>query len=104
MSHSVSSPAGWSFRPALACARSVRTALPPFMKSEKRRAAQEQERDAVIPFELLAEIRHREYREHAERDNFLHGLELRRRIDAMADAVRRNRQAIFEKGDAPADR
>ena len=41
--------------------------------------------------------------EHHERDDLLHGLELRRRIDGVALAVGRHRQAILDEGEPPAE-
>ena len=67
-------------------------------------AYEESERDRVIPFQALPQIGDREYRKYQKSNHLLHGLELGRRIDPVADMVGRHRQAIFKKGDAPAGR
>src|SRR6185437_4174260 len=61
--------------------------LIPFVEREERRADEEAEGDDVVPFDRLAEIGDREDREHHERDDLLHCLQLRCRIDLVAVVV-----------------
>src|SRR5450432_1871268 len=56
----------------------------------------------IIPFQLLAEICHRKYREHRKRNHFLNNRQLRRREFVRADAVGRNLETVFEKRNSPA--
>src|SRR5690242_1137910 len=74
----------------------------PFLKNEIGASTNEREADRMIPAERLLQIDQREAREDDERDHLLHGLELRRRIDRIAIAIRRNREAVFDERDAPA--
>jgi len=69
----------------------------------ERRATQEEKRHHMIPLQRFAQISHREDRKDQKGDDLLHGLELRRRIDLMADAVGGHGKAIFQKGNAPTD-
>src|SRR5258706_8688885 len=79
---------------------SVRGTLP-LLKYEKRSERNERKSDRMVPAERLLEVQHREGGEHHERDDLLHGLELRRRVDRVAPAVGWHRQAIFDQRDAP---
>ncbi len=63
----------------------------------------ERKAQQMVPGEGFLEIEHREQAEDHQRDDFLNGLQLRRRIDLVPDAVGRNREAIFDQSDAPAD-
>src|SRR3954468_11302781 len=74
----------------------------PFLKNEKRASANERETDQMIPADRLLQIDQREAREEEQRDHLLHRLELRRRIDRVAVAVRRHREAVFDERDGPA--
>src|SRR5690606_15203925 len=55
-----------------------------------------------IELERLLEVEYREGHEHAQRDDFLHDLELRDRKDRVADAVGRYLQQVLEQRDPPA--
>ncbi len=72
-------------------------------KHERRAGRNECEADDVVPAQLLTQEECREGDEHTKRDDFLHGLELGRRVGGAADAVGRHSQAIFNEGDAPGD-
>src|SRR5258708_35685747 len=67
----------------------------PLLKYEKRSQRNERKSDRMIPAERLFEVQHREGGEHRERDDLLHGLELRRRIARVAPPVGRHRRGIF---------
>src|SRR6185312_6315364 len=70
-------------------------------KNEERTCRDQGKSDRMIPGDRFLEIKDREACEYKERDDLLHGLKLRRRIDRVAPAVRRYRQAIFDERDAP---
>ena len=70
-------------------------------ETRKRLPPRSRKADRMIPGDRLLEVKHREAGEHQEGDDLLHGLELRRRIDRVAPAVGRHRQAIFDQRDAP---
>src|SRR5437762_2316966 len=57
----------------------------------------------VVPSDRRVEIGHRQDNEHAQRDDLLDRLQLRRIVDAESIAVRRHLQAVFEERDTPAD-
>src|SRR5664280_342026 len=80
-----------------------RAARSPLVKHEKRAGRDQREADALVPGDRLLEIEHRETGEHQERDHLLHGLELGGVIDSVAVTIGRHRQAIFDKGQPPAD-
>jgi hypothetical protein len=67
------------------------------MERKERGEGQEAEGDNMIPADHLAEVRDREYPEDGERYDLLNGLELRRRIYRIPDAVRWHRKAILEE-------
>ena len=56
----------------------------------------------IVPAQLLLQVKHGKDGEDAEGDYFLNGLELRGGELIGADAVGRDLEAVFEKGDAPA--
>jgi hypothetical protein len=57
---------------------------------------------SVVPLYFLTEIQDGENREHREGYDFLNRLQLRRAEFVRADAIGRNLEAVFEKGDPPA--
>src|SRR3546814_8120062 len=57
----------------------------------------------MVHGQLLTEPEDREPGEYDQRDDFWQGLEFGRAVNAIADTVRRNDEAIFEEGDAPRD-
>ena len=56
----------------------------------------------MIPSNALAEVSHDEPAEHRQRDDFLDDLQLRGGIDAVAPAIGRHHQTIFQECDRPA--
>src|ERR1035441_7416164 len=72
-------------------------------KGEERGHAEKGERHEIIPREFLLQKRGREDDEDDDRDNLLNNLELVSREVAIAEAIRRHRQAVFEQRDAPRD-
>ena len=72
-------------------------------KDKIHRTDQAQRRPHVIELERFVHVEHREGHEDAERDCFLHDLQLRQAELGVADAVGRHLQQIFEQRDAPAD-
>ena len=56
----------------------------------------------MVPFEAFPEIPPRENDEHAERDDLLDDLQLKRGEFSIADAIRGDLEAIFGEGDQPA--
>src|SRR6185503_18058090 len=62
-------------------------AILPFLEHEIRAERDQREAGGMVPAERFLEVRDGEAREHQQRDNLLHGLELRRRIDRAAPAV-----------------
>ena len=73
------------------------------MEHKKRACDDEGKSHDVIPLHLLAQIEDREHHKHEERNHFLHRLEFGGGEMGVADAVGRNLQAVFEKGDQPTD-
>ena len=55
----------------------------------------------MLQGQRLVEIDRAEHREDRQGDDLLHRLQFGGRIDLVTDAVGRNGEAIFEKGDAP---
>src|SRR3546814_1115615 len=55
----------------------------------------------MVHGQLLTEPEDREPGEYDQGDDFLQGLEFGGAADAIADAIRRDDEAIFEKGDPP---
>src|SRR5215831_18359571 len=74
-----------------------RSSALPFVEGEKGGADDEAEGHDVVPPQGLAQIGDREDGEDDQRDDFLHRLELGRRINLMADAVGRHRQTVFQE-------
>src|ERR1019366_8475380 len=72
-------------------------------KGEERGDAEKHEGDEIIPREFLLQKRNREADEDDERDNLLNDLELESRELAIAEAICRHRQAVFEQRDRPRD-
>ena len=72
------------------------------MKNEERRYYDKSESHAMVPFELVAEIKDRKHREDRKRDDLLNRLQLRGVELVGADAVRRHLKTVFEEGNAPA--
>src|SRR6266446_1873866 len=70
-------------------------------KNEVGARANQQEADGIIPCEWLAEIKHRERGKYRKRNDLLHDLELRRRIDGAAPAIGGHGKAVFEEGNQP---
>src|SRR3546814_7532030 len=57
----------------------------------------------MVHGQLLTGPEDREPGEYDQGDDFLQGLEFGGAVDAIADAVRRDDEAIFEEGDPPCD-
>ena len=57
------------------------------LEHEERAQADESEPDQMVQGEPLAEVKHRKEGEHGERDHLLHGLQLGRVVDLVAEAV-----------------
>ncbi len=57
----------------------------------------------MIPAQRLFQIQHGEAGEDNERNHFLNGLEMSRRINRAAPAIGRHREPVFEERDAPTD-
>src|SRR3546814_7542654 len=57
----------------------------------------------MVHGQLPTEPEDREPGEYDQGDDFLQGLEFGGAVDAIADAVRRDDEAIFEEGDPPCD-
>ena len=72
------------------------------MENEKDRKREANGSNAVVPFELFAEISDGKSREHGKRDDFLDDFELCRGELIRTDTVGGNLKTVFEKGDAPA--
>src|ERR1035441_311284 len=70
-------------------------------KGEERGHAEKAERHQIIPREFLLQKRGREDNEDDDRYNLLNNLELVAREVAIAEAIRRHRQAVFEQRDYP---
>src|ERR1039457_1263683 len=70
-------------------------------KGEERGHAEKAERHEIIPRKLLLQKRGREDNEDDDRYNLLNNLELVAREVAIAEAIRRHRQAVFEQRDSP---
>jgi hypothetical protein len=70
---------------------------------EVRGEDEEAERNGVVPSQRFAQIPCGKQRKDGQRNHFLHRLQLRGGIDAMAQVVGGDSKAILEKGDAPAN-
>jgi hypothetical protein len=79
---------------------SARLQLSP--KGKRNRAEQKEERDSMIPFEALTEIRPRENDEHTESDYLLDDFQLKCRELAVTYAIRGDLKTVFGKRDRPA--
>lgn len=66
------------------------------MEDEERAHRDKGKAHGLIPAERLLEIDSRKSREDDQRNDFLIGLELRRRLHRAAPAIRRHRQPVFE--------
>lgn len=74
----------------------------PALEDEECAGRDQNEADRMIPGQRLLQVQHRKTREDGQGDDFLHRLQFSGRIDRVADAVGRDRQAILDKGDPPA--
>ncbi len=72
-------------------------------KHEEHRAEQAQSRPEIVELEGLLQVENREGYEKRQRDHLLQHLELPHVHHAVADAVRRDLEEVFEEGDAPAE-
>jgi GTP-binding protein EngB required for normal cell division len=70
-------------------------------KGEERGQPKEDERHEVIPRQFLLEERDGEYGKDRESDDLLNDLELESREVAIADAIGRHCQTVFDQGDTP---
>src|SRR5215216_3042859 len=70
----------------------------PVVEREEGGEPEASESGEVVPANRRAEVGDREHREQGDGDDLLHGLELRRRVDGVADPVGRHGQAVFEEG------
>src|ERR1035441_8664989 len=70
-------------------------------KGAERGSAENAARPEIIPRKLLLQKRGREDDEDDDRDNLLNNLKLVSREVAIAEAIRRHRQAVFEQRDSP---
>src|SRR5215210_4938643 len=66
-------------------------------EDEESAGSDQREADEMMPADRLLQVQHRKAGEDQERDDLLHGLQLRRRIGLRADAVRRHRKPVLEK-------
>jgi len=73
------------------------------VKDKERGAHDKAEAHAVIPFEFVAEIEHRKNGKDQKGNDLLNGLELRGSELIGAEAIRGYLEAVFEKGDSPAN-
>jgi hypothetical protein len=73
------------------------------VKDEKCTGRDQREADALAPGQRFFQVNHRKGREHHQRNDFLHGLELRGGIHRAAEPVGRHRQAVFHQRQSPAD-
>src|SRR5690606_34558089 len=71
------------------------------LEDEERPRRDQTEADEMVHRQLLTEPEDREPGEYDQGDDFLQGLEFGGAVNAIADAVRGDDEAIFEKGDPP---
>ena len=76
---------------ALSARREVFIDVLEFVEHKKRAGGDQREAGALAPGQRLLEIGVGKPGEHQKRDDFLDGLELRRIIDGVAEAIGRNR-------------
>ena len=75
----------------------------PRVKDKERGAHDKAEAHAVIPFEFVAEIEHRENGKDQKGDDLLNGLELHGCELIGAEAIRGHLEAVFEEDDSSAN-
>ena len=73
------------------------------MEDEKDGGHDEGEADDIVPLQLLLEVEDGEAGEDDQGDDLLDGLELGGREMAVPEAVGRDLEAVFQKGDRPGD-
>ena len=70
-------------------------------KREERGRCKTGERHQIIPRQSFLQVREGKYNEHDDRNNLLNDLELESREMAVAEAICRHRQAVFEQRNGP---
>src|SRR5580704_6596881 len=68
-------------------------------KGKERGHSEKRERDNIIPRQPFLQERDREHDEDHDGDDFLRDLELESGELAVAEAIRRHREAVFDKRD-----
>ena len=75
----------------------------PFFKNHKRGQYNQTKTHHIIPLEFLAQKEHGKNHEYGQGQDFLNGFQFSGAKITVAETVGRHLQAVFKKGDEPAD-